>query len=320
MADPTPHTPDPAGLATLLDGKRIAREVRTELAAQLASLAARGVHPRLIFLRVGNDPASEVYVSAKRRAARSIGLQAEERHLPEDIGAAQLGALIDELNADPHVDGILLQLPLPPHLEPQRFLERIDPLKDVDGFHPLNVGRMVTSNDAALVPATPRGVLELLHRSGISVHGLDAVVIGRSNIVGKPMSILLDKADCTVTLCHTETRDLAANVRRADLLVVATGHAELVHGDWLKPGAIVVDVGMTRRPDGSLVGDVHFESARRRAAFITPVPGGVGPMTVAMVLEQTLVAARLRRGLNTAAELRAVRARHPDPTSPGALA
>jgi len=289
-------TDDVPELARILDGRATARQIRKELRADVDALKGEGVTPTLTVIRVGNDPASEIYVGAKRRAAARLGIRSREKHLEPTISASDLHSVIDVLNRSDDVDGILLQLPLPEHLAPRHFLERIDPLRDVDGFHPLNVGRMMTGV-SPLVPCTPRGVIELLRRNGIDLYGKDAVVIGRSNIVGKPMAVLLDKADCTVTLCHTETQDLPAHVRGAEILVVATGEPELVKGDWLQPGVVVVDVGQSRRPDGTLVGDVDFEAARKVASWITPVPGGVGPMTVAMLLTQTVIAARLRRGL-----------------------
>ncbi len=279
--------------ARLLDGKACAAQIQHEIQQQVEALAARGrVLPHLAVLRVGEDPASESYVRGKRRAAERVGITSRELTFAADVSQAALGDAIDALNADPLVHGILLQLPLPEHLDTIAMLERIDPRKDVDGTHPLSLGRMLAGHRGGFLPCTPRGIMALLERNQVSVAGRNAVVVGRSNIVGKPMAVLLTQAHCTVTLCHTRTADLAAAVRGAELLIVAAGRAALVPGTWIQKGAVVVDAGINRDAQGKLVGDVAFVEAAQRAAAITPVPGGVGPMTVTMLLQQTLEAAR----------------------------
>jgi methylenetetrahydrofolate dehydrogenase (NADP+)/methenyltetrahydrofolate cyclohydrolase len=244
---------------------------------------------------VGDDPASAVYVRNKRRAAQKVGIRAVDHDLPADADDATLLALIDRLNADPAIHGILVQLPLPPQIAPEAVIERIDPRKDVDGFHPYNIGRLVIKQPT-LRPCTPYGCMRLLAETGESLVGKHAVVIGQSNIVGRPMALELLMARCTVTICHSATRNLPGIVRSADIVVAAVGKPRMVQGDWIKEGAIVLDVGMNRLPDGKLTGDVDFDAARERAAWITPVPGGVGPMTVAMLLANTLRAAELAEG------------------------
>ena len=285
--------------ARIIDGKGVAAALRTALAARTAAFAARhGRPPGLAVLLVGSDAASQVYVRSKRRACQEVGMASFAHDLPADTREAELLALIDRLNADPAVDGILLQLPLPDHIRPEVVLERIDPAKDVDGFHPYNIGRLA-QRLPGLRPCTPRGIMRLLEHYEIPVRGQHAVVVGASNIVGRPVALELLLAGATVTICHRFTRDLQAHVERAQLLVVAVGKPGLIPGDWIAPGATVIDVGINRLPDGSLRGDVDFDAARQRAAWITPVPGGVGPMTIAMLLENTLAAAHGRCAAQT---------------------
>jgi methylenetetrahydrofolate dehydrogenase (NADP+) / methenyltetrahydrofolate cyclohydrolase len=285
----------------LIDGKAAAAALRQRVAAAAADLAARyGTVPGLAAVLVGEDPASEIYVRSKAKATRETGLASIEHRLPATTSEAELLRLVDALNADPVIDGILVQLPLPPQIDPQRVIEALDPAKDVDGFHPRNVGRLWSGGEA-LVPCTPWGALLLLRQAMGALAGAEAVVIGRSNIVGKPMAALLLAENCSVTLAHSKSRDLPAIARRADILVAAVGRAELVRGSWIKPGAVVIDVGINRLPGeggkSRLVGDVAFAEAQGIASAITPVPGGVGPMTIACLLRNTLVAACRRRGL-----------------------
>ena len=282
--------------ARILDGKALAAKVTDEVRAGVAArVAAGGRVPGLAVVLVGENAASQVYVRNKRRTTEAVGMRSFAFDPPADVAEAELLALIDRLNADPAVDGILVQLPLPPQIDPARVIERIDPAKDVDGFHPYNVGRLVLKMPT-LRPCTPFGCMRLLAETGESLVGKHAVVIGQSNIVGRPMALELLMARCTVTICHSATRDLPGLVRQADIVVAAVGKARMVQGDWIKPGAIVIDVGMNRLDDGSLAGDVDFATARERASWITPVPGGVGPMTVATLLQNTLRAATLRDG------------------------
>jgi methylenetetrahydrofolate dehydrogenase (NADP+)/methenyltetrahydrofolate cyclohydrolase len=278
--------------ARLIDGKAIAAALRTEVAARVAALPFR---PGLAVILVGDDPASAVYVYSKDRAAEAAGLAVQTIRLPSGTPEVALLTEIHRLNADPAVDGILVQLPLPPAIRPAAVIDAIDPAKDVDGFHPWNTGLLATGRPA-LVPCTPRGVMQLLHASGIATSGKRALVLGRSTIVGRPLAALLLAADATVTIAHSRTVGLQAECRRADILVAATGRPELVRGDWVAPGATVIDVGINRQPDGSLVGDIAFAEVVEVAGAITPVPGGVGPMTIACLLENTLIAAQRRRG------------------------
>ncbi len=291
----------------MLETKRIAGKARAErLVADIAAAAARlraeaGVAPGLCAVLVGNDPASEVYVRSKGKAATAAGISSFQQKLPETTSEAELLALIAKLNTDDRVDGILVQLPLPKHIDPQRVIDAIDPGKDVDGFHAQNVGHLWSGGQGrALIPCTPYGCLLLLRDIVPNLTGTEAVVLGRSNIVGKPMAALLLSENCTVTLVHSKSRDVPAILRRADILVAAVGRPEFVRGDWLKPGAVVIDVGINRIavPSGKskLVGDVAFAEAQGIAGAITPVPGGVGPMTIACLLRNTLVAACRRRG------------------------
>jgi methylenetetrahydrofolate dehydrogenase (NADP+)/methenyltetrahydrofolate cyclohydrolase len=287
--------------ASVIDGKAAAADIRARVAARVpAFTAAAGRRPGLAVVLVGEDPASQVYVRSKGKATREAGMESFEHRLSADTSQDDLLALVARLNADDAVDGILVQLPLPRHINEQAVLAAIDPDKDVDGFHVVNAGRLAVGLPA-LVPCTPFGCLHLLKQQLGSLSGLDAVVIGRSNIVGKPMAQLLLAENCTVTIAHSRTRDLPDVVRRADIVVAAVGRPEMVKGDWLKPGATVIDVGINRLPGeggkGRLVGDVDFASASEVAGAITPVPGGVGPMTIAMLLRNTLVAAHARAGL-----------------------
>lgn len=281
--------------ARIIDGKGVAAALRTALAGRVATFTAQhGRAPGLAVLLVGSDAASQVYVRSKRRACNEVGMASFAHDLPVDTTEADLLALIERLNADPAVDGILLQLPLPDHIHPEVVLERIDPAKDVDGFHPYNVGRLA-QRLPGLRPCTPRGIMHLLEHYRIPIRGQHAVVVGASNIVGRPVALELLLAGATVTICHRFTRDLESHVRRAELLMVAVGKPGLIPGDWIAPGATVIDVGINRLPDGSLRGDVDFDSASQRAAWITPVPGGVGPMTIATLIENTLLAATTSR-------------------------
>lgn len=279
--------------ARIIDGKAIAARLREDIARRVADLPFR---PGLRVVLVGEDPASQVYVRNKDRAAAKAGFDGATIRLAADTPEGDLLALIARLNADPAVDGILVQLPLPAHIRTDAVIAAIDPAKDVDGFHPINVGRQA-SGGTALVPCTPLGVMKLLASEGVSLSGARALVLGRSAIVGRPMARLLVAADATVTLAHSRTRDLAAECRRAEVLIAAVGRPEMVRGDWIADGAVVIDVGVNRLPDGRLVGDVAFDEAATHAAAITPVPGGVGPMTIACLLENTLTAALARRGI-----------------------
>ena len=281
--------------AQLIDGKAVAAKVRAEVKGEVARLKAeRGLVPGLAVVRVGDDPASKIYVGSKRKAAEEVGFNAWECLFPEQAGQQEVLAKVRELSADPAVHGILVQLPLPRHLNADELLFAIHPDKDVDGLLPLNAGKLFQGRPG-LRPCTPFGVMRLLDEVGFKPRGHKAVVVGRSNIVGKPMAMMLVQADATVTLCHSKS-NVQAEVERADLVVAAVGVAELVRGAWIKPGAVVIDVGMNRGPDGKLRGDVEFKAAAERASFITPVPGGVGPMTVAMLMKNTLQAARRQLG------------------------
>lgn len=276
--------------AHLIDGKLIAKQVRQHVASYVDSLIdAKKRQPGLAVVLVGSDAASQVYVSNKRKACDEVGFVSRSFDLPANTTESELLALVDKLNDDNDIDGILVQLPLPAGLNAEKVLERIHPHKDVDGFHPYNIGRLA-QRIPALRPCTPKGIMTMIEATKRPVKGLDAVIVGASNIVGRPMSLELLLAGCTVTTCHKFTQDLKAHVSRADLLVVAVGKPNFIPGDWIKSGAIVIDVGINRVSDGSLVGDVDFERAKERAGWITPVPGGVGPMTVASLIENTLEA------------------------------
>ncbi|MBQ8416915.1 MAG: bifunctional methylenetetrahydrofolate dehydrogenase/methenyltetrahydrofolate cyclohydrolase FolD [Clostridia bacterium] len=281
-------------MATIIDGKRISQEIREEIKAETAAFAQEnGYLPGLAVIIVGENPASQVYVRNKKKACEEVGFYSRVYELPEDTKQEDLNALVDQLNADEQIHGILVQLPLPKHLDENEVLLRIDPGKDVDAFHPYNVGKIMIG-DYSFLPCTPAGVMALLERTGVDIAGKKCVVIGRSNIVGKPMAMLLLHANGTVTLCHSRTKDLAAETRQADILVVAIGKADFVTADMVKEGAVVIDVGMNRRADGKLTGDVDFASVEPVASAITPVPGGVGPMTITMLLKNTLTAARMK--------------------------
>jgi len=275
----------------IIDGKAVAARVRAEVAEEVRALSARGVTPGLTVVRVGDDPASAIYVRGKRKACDEVGIRSVEHHLPATTAHAELMALVASLNADPATHGILVQLPLPKQIDEQAVLEAILPAKDADGFHPFNVGCLWTGKPAPRA-CTPFGVMRLIDEVGLELKGKHALVVGRSNIVGKPQAAMLLERHATVTVAHSRTVDLAEEVGRADLLVAAVGKAEMVKGAWVKPGAVVIDVGMNRLADGKLVGDVEFAAARERAAAITPVPGGVGPMTIAMLLKNTVDLAR----------------------------
>ncbi|MDB5592693.1 bifunctional methylenetetrahydrofolate dehydrogenase/methenyltetrahydrofolate cyclohydrolase FolD [Enterovirga sp.] len=284
-----------------LDGAALAADLRGRVAAEVARLGTAGIRPGLAVVLVGDDPASAVYVGSKKRQTVEVGMRSIDHVLPASTSEDDLLDLVRTLNGDPEVDGILVQLPLPPHIDSARVLVAIDPDKDVDGFHPVNAGRLATGM-AGLVPCTPQGCVRLAKAALPDLAGLEAVVLGRSNIVGKPVAQLLLAESCTVTVAHSRTRDLPAVCRRADILIAAVGRPEMVRGDWIKPGAVVIDVGINRVPDpaggkGRLVGDVLFAEASQVAAAITPVPGGVGPMTIACLLANTLQAACARRGL-----------------------
>ncbi|HUJ59165.1 MAG TPA: bifunctional 5,10-methylenetetrahydrofolate dehydrogenase/5,10-methenyltetrahydrofolate cyclohydrolase [Kofleriaceae bacterium] len=279
----------------LIDGKAIAARVRGEVARAAAVLRARGVAPTLAVVLVGDDPASAVYVRSKTRAAREAGVDVRDHELPATTTQDELIALVRALGDDRAVDGILVQLPLPRGLDADAVIRAIDPAKDVDGLHPMSLG-LLAAGKPGFVPCTPKGCMKLLAEVGATIEGARAVVLGRSLLVGKPVALLLQNANATVTTCHSRTRELADEVRRADIVVAAIGRAELVRGDWIRDGAVVLDVGINRLPDGKLVGDVDTVAASQRARAITPVPGGVGPMTIACLLENTVEAARRRRG------------------------
>lgn len=276
--------------ATIIDGKQLAQNVRAQWKLRADRLNAAGIAPGLAVVLVGDDPASKIYVRNKIRVCREMGIRSEEHALAADTAPAALLALIDRLNADAAVHGVLVQLPLPAHFAQAAVIERIAPEKDVDGLHVRNLGSLLAGH-ARFVPCTPAGIMEMLKTTGLNLRGLEAVVVGRSNIVGKPAALLLLQAGATVTLCHSQTRDLAQHTRRADVLVCAVGKAHAIGGDMIKPGAAVIDVGINRTPEGKLVGDVDFGAALQRAGWITPVPGGVGPMTIAMLMCNAVVSA-----------------------------
>lgn len=277
-------------MAQRIDGKAVAAAIRVKLKEQTAALKAQhGITPGLTVVRVGEDPASKVYVGGKKRAAEEIGFNGVELHFPADVTQAELLAQVKALNADPSVHGLLLQLPLPKHLDANALMDAVDPHKDADGFHVVNAGLLSLGRPGPR-PCTPAGVMRLIEETGLQLSGKKAVVIGRSNIVGKPMALMLLEKHATVTLCHSRS-DLAAEIPQADVVVAAVGVAGLIKGEWIKPGAVVIDVGMNRNAEGKLCGDVEFEAASERASWITPVPGGVGPMTIAMLMQNTYEAA-----------------------------
>ena len=281
--------------AKIVDGKALAARIRTQLAEAAAVLTAKGTKPGLAVVLVGDDPASQVYVRNKTKALHDAGFACFDHTLPADTAESELLSLVARLNQDREVDGILVQLPLPKQIDSKRVLLAIDPNKDVDGFHPENLGRLLIG-EPRFIACTPFGIMKLIEEAGTVVKGATAVVVGRSNIVGKPVAVLLTAADATVTVCHSRTKELPAVIGAADILVAAIGRAEMIKGAWIKPGATVIDVGTNKRADGKLVGDVEFASAVERAGAITPVPGGVGPMTITMLLANTLESAKRRAG------------------------
>ena len=275
----------------IIDGKKISAEIKEEAKLEVAALNENGISVGLAVVLVGNDPASKVYVNNKKKACEALGIVSSEYLLPEDTSEEELLSLVRKLNSDDSVDGILVQLPLPRHLDEKKVIETISPDKDVDAFHPINVGKIMIG-DYIFAPCTPAGIIELIERSGISIEGKSCVVIGRSNIVGKPMSMLLLHKNATVTICHSRTKDLKEVVRGADIVVAAVGRAKFVTADMVKEGAVVIDVGINRMDDGKLCGDVDFENVADKCSYITPVPGGVGPMTIAMLMKNTVAAAK----------------------------
>lgn len=283
--------------AQILDGKALAAEIRSEVKTQVSALAEKGVSTALAVILVGDDSASQVYVRNKIKACADTGIRSLEFRMPAETTQQQLLAKIAELNADESVDGILVQLPLPKQINADAVISAIDPAKDVDGFHVANAGALVTGKQG-FVPCTPFGVMRLIEKSGVNPRGKSAVIVGRSNIVGKPMALLLLAADATVTVAHSCTPDLSAVTRNADILVAAVGRAKLIKADMVKPGAVVIDVGMNRDENGKLCGDVDFAEVKEIAGSITPVPGGVGPMTIAMLMQNTVLAAQMRRGIS----------------------
>lgn len=278
-----------------IDGKAVSAAVRAQVAEEVAVLKTEGVETALAVVIVGDDPASRVYVNNKKKACAECGIRSEEYALPAETTQEELMALIAELNARSDVNGILVQLPLPKHLDEKMVIEAIDAKKDVDAFHPSNVGRIMIG-DYHFLPCTPAGVMELIHSTGVRVEGADCVVIGRSNIVGKPMAMLMMHENATVTICHSRTKDLSEVCRRADILIAAVGRAGFVTADMVKEGAVVIDVGMNRNAEGKLCGDVDFAAVEPKVSFITPVPGGVGPMTIAMLMKNTVMAAKIQNG------------------------
>ena len=280
-------------MAKILDGKAVSQRIKDELRAEVDELRKNGKEIGLAVIIVGDNPASRIYVNNKKKACEQLGIHSEEFALPAETTEEELKALVEKLNNDSSIDGILVQLPLPKHINEEAVINTISAKKDVDAFHPSNVGKIMIGNYDFL-PCTPAGVMELIAESGISVEGKNCVVVGRSNIVGKPQAMLLLQKNGTVTICHSRTKDLAAVTREADILVAAVGVPELIKGDMIKEGAVVIDVGMNRLPDKKLVGDVAFEECEKKAAAITPVPGGVGPMTIAMLMKNTVKAATLK--------------------------
>ncbi len=279
--------------AQIIDGKAIAGEIRQEIKTTVSEMLSLGRRPPgLAVVLVGEDPASQVYVRNKERSCEEVGFLSELHRLPPDVSERALLKMIDDLNERDEIDGILVQLPLPEQIDEEKVIERILPTKDVDGFHPYNVGRL-TLKMPIMRPCTPKGVMTMLERTGQKIEGMDAVIIGQSNIVGRPMAMELLAARCTITVCHSRTKELQKKISEADIVVAAVGRPEFVQGEWIKPGAIIIDVGINRRDDGSLCGDVDYASAKEQAGWITPVPGGVGPMTIATLLENTLQAREL---------------------------
>ena len=280
-------------MAAIIDGKAISEKLRKTIAEDAAALAQRGAVPGLAVVLVGDDPASRTYVSMKEKACQKAGIYSQERQLPEDTSEAELLALIDRLNRDERIDGILVQLPLPKQIDTARVIESIDPRKDVDGFHPYNFGRLAAGNPL-FQPCTPYGIMKLLDETGVDLTGKEVVVVGRSNIVGKPVALMCLARHATVTICHSRTRDLPRRVVQGDVVIAAVGKAQMIKGEWIKEGAVVIDVGINRVEGNRLVGDVDFAAACRRASAITPVPGGVGPMTITMLLANTVESSKRR--------------------------
>ena len=283
-------------MAQIIDGKRISADIRSEIKTAVTAMSAQAVVPGLAVIIVGDDPASAIYVRNKARACDEVGINSEIIALDSGVSEEELIKKINELNKRKDISGVLVQLPLPPHISEKNITEAIAPEKDVDAFSNENVGKII-KGEMCLLPCTPAGIMELIHRSGVDVSGKECVVVGRSNIVGKPMAAMLLGANGTVTVCHSKTNDLSVHTKRADILVVAVGKAKFIDGEMIKPGAVVIDVGINRMPDGKLCGDVDFESAEKVASMITPVPGGVGPMTVAMLLKNTLTAAKMQNNM-----------------------
>ncbi|WP_028610443.1 bifunctional methylenetetrahydrofolate dehydrogenase/methenyltetrahydrofolate cyclohydrolase FolD [Paenibacillus harenae] len=282
--------------AQIIEGKKISDLIREEMIAETAALKAKGVVPGLAVVLVGEDPASKVYVGSKEKACQQLGLYSEVHRLPAETTEEALLALIDRLNNQSTINGILVQLPLPKHINEKAVIDAISVDKDVDGFHPESVGNLVIGDDS-LLPCTPAGVIELIKRSCVDIDGKHAVVIGRSNIVGKPVAMLLLRENATVTVCHSRTANMAELAKQADILVVAIGKAKAINSQYVKPGAVVIDVGINRMPDGKLAGDVDYEDCLETAGFITPVPGGVGPMTITMLMKNTITAAKRANGI-----------------------
>lgn len=283
-------------MAQIIDGKAVSKAVRQRVAAETEELKKKGITPGLAVILVGDDPASQVYVRNKERACEEVGFYSEKYTLPENTTQEELNALVDKLNARKEISGILCQLPLPKHLDDKAVINRIDPKKDVDAFHPENVGAIMIG-DYHFLPCTPAGVMELIHSTGVEITGKKAVVIGRSNIVGKPMAMLLLHEDATVEITHSKTKNLADITRTADILVAAIGKAGFVTADMVKEGAVVIDVGMNRNAEGKLCGDVDFDEVSKKCSYITPVPGGVGPMTISMLMQNTLTAAKIQNSV-----------------------
>lgn len=282
--------------APIINGKQISEDIRKDLRAEVEQLAKQGFTPGLAVVLVGEDPASQVYVRNKEKACHELGYYSEVHRLPAETPQEDLLALVDKLNYQANIHGILVQLPLPKHIDEKAVIDAISPEKDVDGFHPMNVGNLMIGDDS-LLPCTPAGVIELIKRTGVEIAGKHAVVIGRSNIVGKPVSLLLQRENATVTMCHSRTANMKELTRLADILVVAIGRANFVDASYVKPGAVVIDVGMNRLVNGKLAGDVDFENVKEISGPITPVPGGVGPMTITMLMQNTLIAAKRLQGL-----------------------
>lgn len=278
-------------MANIIDGKAVSEHVKQRIAQETAQLKQQGITPGLAVILVGEDPASQIYVNSKERACAQVGFYSEKHTLPADTSMEQLLALVDRLNKDPKIHGILCQLPLPGHLDETAVIHAIAPEKDVDAFHPVNVGRIMIG-DFDFLPCTPAGIMEMLAYENIDIEGKHCVVVGRSNIVGKPMAMLMLHKNATVTICHSRTKNLADYCRSADILIAAVGKANFITADMVKPGAVVIDVGMNRPAAGKLCGDVDFKQVEQKASYITPVPGGVGPMTIAMLMQNTLTAAK----------------------------